>query len=138
MCTCVCQIRRAGLEAVFRFSMRLTSLWVRVSEYSTLVMQVLTPVPSSTSTLPYCPSINCLCHLFPSIQYVIRHCEAFSHNSSAFNSSFPSTLSLKRAFESGVPGRAQLSETVGFMTRRRGFPPGDRVQSEQGFFKGQS
>lgn len=141
-CARVCQSWHAGREIVFVFCFlffsRLTSLWVRISVYSNSVMQVLTP--SSTLILPYCPLVSpvslrpvnnrdnppispvltttTLCNLYRLSLALSLIPLPFSL--SAFKPVFPPPPpSLKRAFESGVPGRAQLSETVGFMTRRR-------------------
>lgn len=102
-------------------------------------MQVLTRMPSSTFILPYFLHVSAI-SLRPINKSVTgRPCSSFNRPHCLLRNLYPFSLSLsfilqpflasalkpvsplplRRTFKSGVPGRAQLSETVSFMTRWR-------------------
>lgn len=126
MCTCVCQRWHAGTEIVFS---------VCVADI-TVGQHYCIQQPGDASA-----NMNALLNLYPAflLPCVSLHPINLPHRQSSTRRFYdftaqpqsfvsftflpsalkPVSLAQKSAFESGVPGRAQLSETVGFMMRWR-------------------
>lgn len=139
MCTCVCQSWPAGLEIVFFRLSRLTSLWVRITVYSNTVMQE----PSSALALSYCPhkgpvspvslrSVNQSCSFTrPPYNYTVQPLPFISFT-------FSPPFTPKKVFESGGPWKSPAVGNCRFYDASEGFPPGSRLQRNQGSGQGQS